>query len=129
MDIQLIPGNKRKITTDEFVEKYGDQLRKAARYPGAKVKVFHSKMKGIRQIGEFYVEVEIRAPKTVAVKDMAITAQSIISRIKDIKGLTNIDISLDVTKPEYHILVNRDKVSDLGISVNQIATTTRMLID
>ena len=129
VDIQLVPGNKRKITTDGFVEKYGDQLRKAARYPGAKVKVFHTKMKGIRQIGEFDVEVEIRAPKTVAVKDMAVTAQSIINKIKDIKGLTNIDISLDVTKPEYHILVNRDRVSDLGISVNQIATTARMLID
>ncbi len=129
VDIQLVAANKRDVTTDEFVEKYSDQLRKAARYPGAKVKVFHTKMKGVRQIGEFDVEVEVRAPKTVAVKDMAITAQSIIGKIKDINGLTNIDISLDVTKPEYHILVNRDRVSDLGLTVNQVATTARMLID
>ncbi len=129
VNIQLVPGNKRRVTTDDFVEKYGDRLRKAAKYPGAKVKVFHTKMKGIRQIGEFDVEVEIRAPKTIAVKDMAVTAQSIIDKIKDIPGLTNIDISLDVAKPEYHIIVNRDRVSDLGVTVNQIATTARMLID
>lgn len=129
VDIQLVERNKRTISTDEFIEIYGERLKKAAQYPGAKVKVFHTKMKGIRQIGEFDVEIEIRAPKTAAVKDLAFNAQSVIKKIKDINGLTNIDISLDVTKPEYHILLNRDRVSDLGISVNQIATTARMLID
>ncbi|MGL4368784.1 MAG: efflux RND transporter permease subunit, partial [Spirochaetota bacterium] len=129
VDIQLVPKNKRSISTDAFVEKYAETLQKAAKYPGAKVKAMHTKMKGIRQTGDFDVEIEIKAPKTASIKDMAITAQSVIGKIKDVKNLTNIDISLDVTKPEYHILLNQDRISDLGLTVNQVATTARMLID
>lgn len=129
VDIQLVPEGKRKITTDEFVARYAETLQKAAKYPGAKVKAMHTKMKGIRQTGDFDVEIEVRAPKTASIKDMAVTAQTITENLKGVKNLTNIDISLDVTKPEYHILLNRDRISDLGLTVNQVASTARMLID
>ena len=129
VNIQLVPEGKRDINTDAFVEKHAGVLQKAAKYPGARVKAMHTKMKGVRQIGEYDVEVEIRAPKTAPIKDMAVAAQSVIAKLKDIRSLSNLDISLDVTKPEYHILLNRDRISDLGLSVSQVANTARVLID
>ena len=51
VDIQLVPKSKRKITTDEYVEKYAQEIQQNVKYPGAKVKVFHTKMKGMGQVG------------------------------------------------------------------------------
>ncbi len=63
VNIQLTPKLKRKISTDGFVYIYGDSLSRAAKYPGAKVKVFHTKMKGIRTVGDFDVEIELYRPR------------------------------------------------------------------
>jgi len=129
VDIQLVPAGKRKLTTDRYVEQFGERIQKSAEYPGARVKMMHAKMKGIRQIGEYDVEVEIRAPRSAPIKDMAIQAQTVMEKIKGVKGLTNLDLSLDVTKPEYQITLNRDRLADLGLTVFQVASTARMLID
>lgn len=129
VNIQLVPSGKRGLTTDQYVERYAGKIQKAAKYPGARVKMMHAKMKGIRQIGEYDVEIEIRAPRSAQIKDMALQAQTVIERIKRVRGLANIDVSLDVTKPEYQIKLNRDRLADLGLSVSQVANTARMLID
>ncbi len=129
VNIQLVPAGKRRLTTDQYVEKFGEQLQKAAKYPGAKVKVMHAKMKGIRQIGEYDVEVELRAPRSAPIRDMAQTAHAVMEKIKGIKGLANLDVSLDVTKPEFSIALNRDRLADLGLTVSQVANTARMLVD
>ncbi len=129
VNIQLVPAGKRRITTDEYVAQFGERIQKAAKYPGAKVKVMHAKMKGVRQIGEYDVEVEFRAPRSASIREMALTAQAAMEKMKGIKGLANLDISLDVTKPEFGISLNRDRLSDLGLTVSQVANTARMLID
>ncbi len=129
VNIQLVPAGKRRLTTDEYVAKFGEQLQKSAKYPGAKVKVMHTKMKGVRQIGEYDVEVEFRAPKSASIRDMALTAHAAMEKLKGINGLTNLDVSLDVTKPEFGISLNRNRLADLGLTVSQVANTARMLID
>lgn len=129
VDIQLVPKNKRKLTTDQWVSKYAEQIQKNIKYPGSKVKVFHTKMKGIRQIGEYDVEVELHSPRTTPLVEMFNTAAKMMSLVKDVQGLQNLDLSIDITKPEYQILVDRDKIADLGITPAQIANTTKTLVD
>jgi len=104
-------------------------VQKSVKYPGAKVKMFHTKMKGIRQTGDFDVEIELYSPKTVPVIDMYALATKISSQVKDVKGISNLDISIDVTKPEYQLHLNRDKLADLGLNAAQVANTIRTLID
>ncbi|MGB9721502.1 MAG: efflux RND transporter permease subunit [bacterium] len=129
VDIQLVPKSKRKLTTDDWIKKYAEEIQKSVKYPGAKVKVFHTKMKGIRQVGEYDIEVELHSPRTTPLVEMFNTATKMMSEIKDVKGLGNLDLSIDITKPEYQILVNRDKIADLGITPAQIANTIKTLVD
>ena len=129
VDIQLVPKGKRKMSTDEFVAAYAQEIQKSVKYPGARVNVFHTKMKGIRQIGEFDVEIEVYATKTTPLTEMFSLASKMMSEIKDVEGIGNLDLSVDISKPEYQLLVNRQKIADLGLSASQIAGTIKTLID
>jgi hydrophobe/amphiphile efflux-1 (HAE1) family protein len=129
VDIQLVPKNKRKLSTDDFVAKYAKEIQKNVKYPGAKIKVFHTKMKGIRQIGEYDIEIELHSPKTVSLVEMYETTTKMISKIKDMGDISNLDVSIDITKPEYQLLINRTKVADLGLNALQIAGTIKTIID
>jgi HAE1 family hydrophobic/amphiphilic exporter-1 len=129
VDIQLTPKLDRKISTDKFVKVFGDSLAHAAKYPGAKVKVFHTKMKGIRQVGDFDVEIEVYGPKNLDINELYATAAKIQSAVKDVKGLVNLDISMDASKPEYTLAFDKDRLAEFDLSSTQAMTTARTLLD
>jgi CzcA family heavy metal efflux pump len=129
VDIYLVPRSKRNIDTDSYILKYGQELQKSAQYPGARVKVFHTKMKGIRQEGDYDVEVEIYAPKTMDINELYSIATKTLNEIKDIKGLSSLDVSIDVTKPEYQLILDRAKVADLGFNVAEAADMLKTFVD
>jgi multidrug efflux pump subunit AcrB len=129
VDIQLVPPSKRKMNTDKFVEKLTPIVQQKVKFPGAKIKVMHTKMKGIRQTGEFDIEVEVMAPRSEPMENIYENASKIAGILRDVKGLTAVDVSIDITKPEYQIFVDRQKAVDLGFNVNQVATTVKSMVD
>ena len=129
VDIYLVPRGERDLTTDEYIARYSDELRQSAKYPGARVKAFHTKMKGIRQEGDYDVEVELYAPKTMDINDLYALASKTMGTIKDVKGLSALDISIDVTKPEYQLLLDRARAADLGFTAAQAADLVKTYVD
>ena len=129
VDVYLVPRDERPLDTDAYIAKYGAELQQSAQYPGAKVNVFHTKMKGIRQEGEYDVEVELYAPKTMSINDLYALATKTLGEIKEIKGLSALDISIDVTKPEYQLILNRARAADLGFSALQAAELVKTYVD
>jgi len=129
VDIQLVSPSKRPVTTDEYVKQLGPAIQQQVKAPGASIKVFHTKLKGLRSIGEFDIEVELLAPRTEAMERLYETASTVAGRLKSVPALTNIDVSIDITKPEYQVMVNRKRAMDLGLSVNQVATTVKSMVD
>ncbi len=65
--------------------------------------------------------------------DNMATLKSIADRVENIvratRGAVDIENSLETSKPEVRIRIDRDKASDLGVNVAQIATTARALVD
>ena len=129
VNVQLVPRSHRSFTTPQFVERLTPIIQKEARVPGARIKVMHAKMKGIRTTGTSDVEAEIRAPRSAALEDLAQVAAAAAGRVKDVPGVTNLDVSLDISKPEYRIYVDRARAADLGMSVSAVANTVRGLVD
>jgi CzcA family heavy metal efflux pump len=129
VDVELTPAHTRKLTTDEWVDKYGPQITKAAMVPGARIKVMHTNMRGIRTTGDFPVEVELRAPRTEPLEKMAQVAGKVLSTIKDVPGIAKLDTSLDVSKPELQIHIDHQTAADLGLSPSDVARTARTFID
>ena len=129
VNILLTPKLKRMISTDGFVSVFGDSLARAAKYPSAKVKVFHTKMKGIRTVGDFDVEIELYGPKNLDINELFATAAKVQAAIKDVKGLANLDVSMDVNKPEYTLAFDKDRLAAFDVSSAQATVTTRTLLD
>jgi HAE1 family hydrophobic/amphiphilic exporter-1 len=50
-------------------------------------------------------------------------ADNIVDRIQDVEGLRDITHTFAQGKPEYHIRINREKASRMGLMVSQIANT------
>jgi len=124
VDIQLVPKSRRNISTQAFVEKIRPLVAKVPA-PGGKLPVMQMKVKGIRQIGEQQVEVEVRGDEVEPIYEFA---KKVAARLSETPGLANVNISMDMTKPEYRVYVDRARASALGISVNQVAATLRTLV-
>ncbi len=124
VDIQLVPKSKRDISTQAFVEKIKPLVKKAMA-PGAKMPVMQMKIKGIRQIGQQDVEVKIQGSEIMPIYDFA---RQVAARLSETPGLSGVNISMDMTKPEYRIYVDRSRASAIGITVGKIASTLRGLV-
>jgi len=129
VNIQLVNPAKRPKTTDEYVEWLTPLVQQNIKFPGLKMKVFHTKLKGIKQTGDFDIEVEVIAPRSEPIENIYENATRVSGLLKQVDGLTGIDVSIDITKPEYQIFVDRTKAIDQGLSVNQVANTIKSSID
>lgn len=128
LNVQLIPAAQRDFNTDEYVAKLRPKVMKAVKIPGAKVKVFHTKMKGIRRIGKFDIELEISAPRSESMQEIYRRANLVKKEFKEFDFLAGLDISLRLTKPEFQVRVDRQKAFDLGISVEEIGNTIKTMV-
>lgn len=128
LNIQLVPAAERPMDTDEYVEKLRPAVMKTVKAPGANIKVFHTKMKGIRQTGQFDIEVEILASRSESMQNIFRQANQIRGELRDFEFLTGLDVSLQLTKPEYQIRVDRQRAFDLGISYEEIASTVKTMV-
>ncbi len=124
VDIQLLSKAKRSLSTEQFVEKI-KPLVKQAMAPGAKMPVMQMKLKGIRQIGLQDVEVKVQGSEIMPIYEFA---QQAAAKMSVTPGLSGVNISMDMTKPEYRVHVDRARASALGIPVARVAATLRGLV-
>ena len=126
LNIQLVPRGKRNISTGKFIKKIRPLIAKIkADEPGAKIPVKARKIKGLRKVGEQDVEVNIKGSDAVLLYEFA---EKLAAKMSRTNGLSGVNISMDMTKPEYRIHIDRARASAMGISVNKIANTMRMLV-
>ncbi len=124
LNIQLVPKNQRSISTDEFIKQIMPIAKKCTP-PGAKMPVKHMRIKGIRKTGVQEVEVKVMGTK---IEEVFNFAKKVAGRLRSIDGLYGVNLSMDMTKPEYRIYVDRTKASALGISVRTVAESLHSLI-
>jgi HAE1 family hydrophobic/amphiphilic exporter-1 len=55
-------------------------------------------------------------------------ATELMNRLKDQGGMTDLDTTLALRKPEFQVAIDREKASDLGIPVATIADSLRVLV-
>ncbi|MDR0952949.1 MAG: efflux RND transporter permease subunit [Elusimicrobiota bacterium] len=55
-------------------------------------------------------------------------ANGIYDKVKNVPGIIDLDVDFDYAKPEYRVIIDRDKAHDLGVKVMDIATNLRTFI-
>ncbi|MBN1505312.1 MAG: efflux RND transporter permease subunit [Sedimentisphaerales bacterium] len=123
LDIQLVPRSQRDITTAQFVKKIRPWVAEMqSQEPGAKLPVMPRPIKGLRKVGEQDVEVYVKGSDAVLLYEFS---EKLAAQLGKTPGLSGVNISMDMTKPEYRVYIDRARASAMGISVNQLATTLR----
>ncbi|BAF60862.1 cation/multidrug efflux pump [Pelotomaculum thermopropionicum SI] len=121
LQIKLKPLEQREITTQEAAEK----LRRAVSgVPGAEITVSVSSA----SMGPSASPVEI----TVRGEDLAMLRQigdSIVEVVKKVEGTRNVKNSLDETRPEMMVVVDREKAARYGLSASQILSAVLISYD
>lgn len=122
IDVILKPKNRR----DRTVWEVADIVRQWANdYPGVKVKILEAQMPGMNNF-EAPIMVEIRG------KDMAILtglAKKVENIVETTPGTADVYMSWkENAKPEYQVVVDRDRAAAAGLTAGEIAQALRAAV-
>ncbi|MCM8756450.1 MAG: efflux RND transporter permease subunit, partial [Candidatus Omnitrophica bacterium] len=123
--IELVTKSKRPIPTPIFIKKLQKHLKDKP-IAGAKIKVTKTPLRGIKKTSTSDIDIRIRGYN---LDTLYALAKDIEGRIKDIEGLSNLDISVDFSRPEIHIYLNRENLNDFGLTAQKVSDTLRTLVD
>ncbi len=118
--VDIIPKDKRKISINEFTSQVKAEIMKI---PGVKATVTPMSMMG--NADDAPVQILLRGPD---VPKLFIMADSVMAIMKAIPGTNNVKLSIDQTKPELQIALDREKMAMLGLSVFDVGNTLRLAL-
>ncbi|MFP4082177.1 MAG: efflux RND transporter permease subunit [Candidatus Aminicenantes bacterium] len=116
--VGLVNKSERELSDTKILEKIRSQLPRMTGVKFEAVDLGEAMMSGVQAP----VEIKIFGKDLELLKS---TADSMVGRIQDIEGLRDVTHSLVEGKPEYHIRINREQASRLGLMVNKVAHTVQ----
>jgi len=111
-ELELTPKESRKLSQKELDDAVRNRLNRIA---GLEINIGFNRP----------IQVFVMGPD---IKDLDRISQQLITEMKKVKGLVDIESSFKPTNPALDITINRELASDLGVSMNEIGVTTRTLI-
>ncbi|HLA79483.1 MAG TPA: efflux RND transporter permease subunit [Vicinamibacteria bacterium] len=75
--------------------------------------------------GQKPIQISVRGPE---VDELDRISRELTDAMRGIRGLADIDTSLEKSKPELRVTVDRNRLSDLGLNAAPIATTLRAAV-
>ena len=124
LDIQLVPRAERQVSTAQYVQSLRKKVRKIP-LPGVKAMAKQSPIKGIKGGHASDIVVEISGQDT---GELARLAERTADIMRQVEGLTNVYVSMDLSRPEYQVRIDRTKAAELGVSVAEVADSLQTLI-
>jgi HAE1 family hydrophobic/amphiphilic exporter-1 len=118
MTLALIPASRRERSNEEIAQALRPLL--AGRVPGMEIRVRAPQGQYILERilgGDQGLTVEIRGYDLATLDLLAAGAAR---AMQVVRGITDLETSLEAGIPQHEIHVNRDKVADLGLSVRDV---------
>jgi len=113
--VGLVDQDERDQTDKEILESLRKKLPK---YEGVRFEALD--LSQMMTGSQFPIEIKIFGKDIDRLKEIA---DQIIERINDVEGLRDITHSLSEGKPEFHIEIDREKASRLGLMLGVVART------
>ncbi|HTY59462.1 MAG TPA: efflux RND transporter permease subunit, partial [Bacteroidota bacterium] len=118
--VKLVKKNQRK----KGIERIMDEVRRdLAALPGANLSIMISQGPGG---GQKPVVMSVRGEDLQTLQALAGKVESVV---RSTPGAVDVENSLETSKPEMRIRIDREKASDLGVNVGLIATGIRAMVD
>lgn len=118
LTVKIVDKNERNYK----IEQYAEMIKKEilTNIPGLKVTVAPASTFGT---AEAPIQILLRGAD---MNDIYAAANQIMPMIKNVPGLNDIRLSVDKSKPEMHVALDRNKMSMLGLSVADVGNTLSM---
>lgn len=118
---EIVGVHERKETLADVMAKVRRMLSK---YEGLRTSVIVGGEGSIS--GKNYdMEYVITGPD---LNDLNFYSKSIIEELKKVEGAVDIDTSFSNAKPEYRVIIDRDRAHKLGVKIEDIANTMRSFV-
>lgn len=114
--VGLVEQGQRKLGDTEVLEKIRKKVPKLKDVKFEALDISQMMMGG----AQAPIDIKLFGKDLNVLKNLA---DSIVDRIQDVEGLRDVTHTLAEGKPEYHIKVNREQASRMGLMVSQIANT------
>jgi len=124
IDIQLVPKARRSISTADYVALLRPIIGKV-QAPGGKIMARQMPIKGVKGLRKSDVVVEVRGQDMDTLADLSERTADVMNGLQQFR---NVFVSMDMSKPEYQVRVDRTKAAELGVPVADVAQTLRSLI-
>jgi len=119
---EVVPIEKRKESLAEIMVKVRKILSK---YDGLKTSVIVGGMGSIAGMKNYDLEYAITGPDLKVLQNYS---DKIITELKKIPDAVDLDTSFTNAKPEYRIIIDRDKAHQMGVKIEDIAMSLRTLV-
>ncbi|HPO64031.1 MAG TPA: efflux RND transporter permease subunit, partial [Candidatus Kapabacteria bacterium] len=118
INVTIVDKKKR----DKSVEKFASEIKKEIleKIPGLKVKSTPATMMGGASAP---IQILLRGAD---MDEIYATADTIMNLIEKVQGINDVRLSVDKSKPEVQVDLDRDKMSILGLSVADVGSTLQI---
>jgi CzcA family heavy metal efflux pump len=123
--VELSEKSKRPLSTPAVIKKLQKQLKDNP-IQGARIKVMRTLLRGIKTTSTSDIDIRIRGYNLDKLFGIA---KDIQDKIKDVEGLGNLDVSVDFSRPEVHIFLDREKLNDFSLTARDLLDVIRTSVD
>jgi hydrophobic/amphiphilic exporter-1 (mainly G- bacteria), HAE1 family len=128
--VGLTPLEKRKISQQELIRITRDKLRK---FQGARISVSggtdlsgsSSGGRGGGGGGMNRVQLLIQGPD---IQQLQTYVTDLLAKVRTIPGIVDADTNFEATAPELRVRINRTRAADLGVPIDTLASSLRLLV-
>ncbi len=121
--LRLIELEERKFTQFDLMRRARLILQE---YPDLRTSVSDVSALGGGPNGDSRIfQISLQGPE---VEQLATYADTLKGKLRELKGLVDIDSTLSMRKPEIQVNIDRERAMDLGIPVQMIANTLSVLV-
>lgn len=118
--VNLVPKDQRSVSVSEFAAMIKKEVQEI---PGLKVSA--TPTTGMGNADDAPIQVLLRGPDVNKLFEMG---DSVMKIIKEVPGTNDVKLSIDKSKPELQIKLDREKMEQLGLHVQQVGSTLNLAL-
>jgi multidrug efflux pump len=120
--VTMVPPNEREASQQDIQARIRKELNS---YPGARAVVQDLSQQGFTAQRGFPIEFSVRGPEWEKLIELA---NDMREKLASSGFATDVDTDYQVGMPELRIVPDRARAADLGVPVNEVATTVNALV-
>jgi multidrug efflux pump len=120
--LALVPPGERDVSQQEIVRELNEAFFEI---PGVNAYAINDPLVWTNDYDPAQVALVVQGPEF---RQVAAYAEEIKRRAEAIPGYQNVRVDLKLNKPQLSVWIDRERASDLGVSVRDIASTLQILL-